>query len=263
MTTLQFEKIEATGNDFIIYSNTIGPDSTQIKRLCDRHLGIGADGVIVLQPDAGSHAFRFNYFNSDGSRGEMCANGCRAAVLFASRRGWVAPGKPFTFLADDGAHEGYIEGDTIRVEVHVNSKPQPITLDISGELTAGYAINTGVPHVVFFSDDLNKPDFIEWARKIRYDKQHFPKGTNVNLLKRVAGDTIEIRTYERGVEAETLSCGTGMCASAYVFAADSDMTRDGINVISAGGRVNIRKKNKSLYITGPARFVFRGEIELP
>jgi len=263
MTTLQFEKIEATGNDFVIYSNTAEPDKAQIKHLCDRHLGIGADGMIVLQPEAGRHAFRFNYFNSDGSRGEMCVNGCRAAVLFASRRGWIAQGKPFTFLADDGAHEGHIEGDTIRVEVHINSMPRAIALDVSGELTEGYAINTGVPHVVFFSDDLNKSDFIEWARKIRNDRQHFPKGTNVNLLKRVAGDTIKIRTYERGVEAETLSCGTGMCASAYVFAARSEMPRNGINVISAGGRVNIRKKDKSLYITGPARFVFRGEIELP
>ncbi|MFW6101370.1 MAG: diaminopimelate epimerase, partial [Bacteroidota bacterium] len=205
--TQHFHKYHGAGNDFIIINNRQGvfpPDKNVIKRLCRRRFGIGADGLMFLETSAEAD-FYMRYFNSDGNESTMCGNGGRCIVSFAYDQGLID--KKTRFLASDGPHEAVIRDDNL-----VALKMQ----DVERVKTLGehYFVDTGSPHYVRFVDDPEQVNVYEEGRKIRYNSQFSETGVNVNFVSLEEGDQIAIRTYERGVENETLACGTGAVASA-------------------------------------------------
>ncbi|UCG26862.1 MAG: diaminopimelate epimerase, partial [Bacteroidales bacterium] len=202
---LEFLKYHGSGNDFILIDNRNGridpSDQSLIRSLCDRKFGIGADGLILLT-DHPELDFEMQYFNRDGPEGSMCGNGARCIAVFAQRLGLVE--KRARFQAFDGAHDAIIEKKGVRISM----------MDITGidKRVDHFFLNTGSPHVVLFREDVKTMNVFEEGRKIRYNKLYGKEGTNVDFIWR-SGDGIYVRTYERGVEDETLSCGTGVVAS--------------------------------------------------
>ena len=201
-----FHKYHGSGNDFILIDNRNGwidpLEDSVIKNLCDRKFGIGADGLILLT-DHPDMDFEMSYFNADGLEGSMCGNGARCITAFAQKLGLA--GNPTRFQACDGPHEAITEDAGIRVTMS----------DVTGIKLQNdhYFLNTGSPHAVFFRDDVETMDVYEEGRKIRYQRQYGEAGTNVNFIRKLRKG-LYVRTYERGVENETLSCGTGVVAAA-------------------------------------------------
>jgi diaminopimelate epimerase len=267
---LDFFKIQATGNDFILFDYKDLPlsflNADNIQKLCDHRLGIGADGLIALEQNDQS-AFVFHYYNSDGSRGEMCANGCRAAINFAFNMGWVEKNQSFTFLADDGEHYGkYFSENTIELNVRTTEEIKKIRIEKFNPpawVEHGFYINTGVPHVVFICHPKFKDQPIEeFGKYIRGHDAFSPQGTNVNFVVQKPDGSIFVRTYERGVERETLSCGTGITASALIVNSLQKKTADKIKVFTKGGELNVIFNNTQKIISGPAKIVFSGQLRL-
>jgi diaminopimelate epimerase len=255
-----FNKYEGTGNDFIIISGDAfqgsTPDPLIIKKLCDRRFGIGADGLMLVG-DCSGYDFRMSYFNSDGSPGAMCGNGGRCASHFAMRH--LTGFRDLTFMADDGTHKAkHVEGDIIELSIR--------DVKMIREAPDGILVNTGVPHLVVFADEIENTDIVAFARPLRYSPRYAPEGVNVNLVA-VTGDCLTVRTYERGVEDETLSCGTGVTASAIAAAATGRIVTDEIRVKVRGGTLSVRYTltgtgATEVTLTGPATFVFSGETEI-
>ena len=260
-----FTKIEATGNDFIVcdgaqFTNKALSEDV-IRKLCHRRFGIGADGVIVL------NHLRMHYFNADGSVGEMCGNGLRAATRFALEQGWIQPRQDILLQADDGAHRVRLHSEEqIMVEILHNQTERPISFaaeEIDSRLCFLNYMNTGVPHVVLeVSGDLETIDVEKIGKKIRNHSTFQPKGTNVNFLKRLSSSRIQIRTYERGVEAETLSCGTGSVASALTIFEDGSQRKQRLLVETRGGTLEVQKDKTGLFLSGPAHVSFSGLVDL-
>ena len=258
---IQFYKYEGCGNDFVIIDERSGElqlSESQIAAICDRRFGIGADGVLLL----GNHAeydFQMVYFNADGSRATMCGNGGRCLSAFAHKMN--AMGDKGKFIADDGPHTAEIQWieDTI-TQVAISMKdatPQ--------EVSAQHIfINTGTPHYVLFVDDIETADVVETGRKIRNNSQFAPTGTNVNFVQLAPGE-IFVRTYEKGVEEETLACGTGVTASAMAASLRTGFTD--FDVKARGGNLHVSFDKKehtftNVILTGPARLVYTGEFDL-
>ncbi|MEY4777733.1 MAG: hypothetical protein RIS13_481, partial [Bacteroidota bacterium] len=202
---IKFYKYQGTGNDFVILDNRDGEYSgmseEQVQFLCDRKFGIGADGLMLLETIEGFD-FRMKYFNADGKEGSMCGNGGRCLVQFAKDMGISC--SHYHFLAVDGPHEAEIDSKGL-----IRLKMQDVNaINLDG---ADKVLDTGSPHYIRFMDDLNHLDVFTEGRKIRYNNQYREKGINVNFVFR-DNDGIRVRTYERGVENETLSCGTGVTA---------------------------------------------------
>ncbi len=265
---LDFFKIQATGNDFILFDHKNLPssffNSENIQKLCDRRLGIGADGLIGLEKND-KLAFIFHYYNSDGSRGEMCANGCRAAINFAFKMGWVEKDISFNFLADDGEHYGqYHSENLIELDVLASGKIEKINIGQFNPPTwveSGFYTNTGVPHVVFLCSPEFKYQAIEsFGKYIRGHPAFSPQGTNVNFVVNQKDGSVFVRTYERGVERETLSCGTGITASAIVVNSIQKKIADKIKVFTKGGELNVIFSHTQKLISGPAKIVFTGQL---
>ena len=234
---MRFAKYEGAGNDFILLDLRNGgatPQSAEIARLCDRHFGIGADGLMTLAASAVSGCdCSMRYYNADGSPGEMCGNGGRCFALFAHHLGIGGDIKRFD--STDGIHEArMLRIDGLRSTVELGM----IDVERIDRGDGYWFLDTGVPHYVEFTDDLEAVDVIGRGRRIRYDKR-FAKGTNVNFVKVVGPGHIAVRTYERGVEDETLACGTGSTAAALVthLAAQPSVTAFRIDV--RGGRLGI------------------------
>jgi diaminopimelate epimerase len=255
-----FNKYEGAGNDFVIIRGDAFPglktDPLIIKKLCDRRFGIGADGVILVDECSG-YDFRMSYFNSDGSPGTMCGNGGRCASHFVMRQ--ITGFRDLAFIADDGAHTAKHVKDNI-IELSIRD------VDKTGETPDGILVNTGVPHLVVFADDIEDTDLVAFARPIRYSSRYAPEGVNVNLAA-VTGDTLAVRTYERGVEDETLSCGTGVTASAIAAVATGRIVTNEVRVKVRGGNLSVRFSltgtgASEISLTGPATFVFSGETEI-
>ncbi|HMO60510.1 MAG TPA: diaminopimelate epimerase [Ferruginibacter sp.] len=258
---ITFFKYQGTGNDFIILDNynQEAPrlSTKQIKFLCDRHFGIGADGLMYLSKKQG-YDFAMEYYNADGYVSSMCGNGGRCLVKFAYHRGIHRAS--YRFIAIDGEHEAEIETDGT-----VSLKMKDVdTVD----LHASHAIlNTGSPHFVKFADNVQEIDVLATARDIRYSEPFKKEGINVNFVETIDEDSIYMRTYERGVEDETLSCGTGVTAAA-LLSAHNDNGFNTVNVKTRGGRLSVEfdkvgeKQFKNIWLCGPAEFVFQGEIEL-
>jgi diaminopimelate epimerase len=259
---LKFTKYQATGNDFILIDNRSGSivlSKEQIVRACDRKFGIGADGLILIEPSTTAD-FSVNYYNSDGSQ-SLCGNGSRAAVHFASQLKLVNGSG--TFDAYDGTHKATLVDDTI-VRLKMND------VKGSGIIDDHLFLDTGSPHVIHFVKDIaNYPVFAE-GKSIRYSDAFKPAGTNVNFVELLPDNTIFVRTYERGVENETLSCGTGVTAAA--LAASSKGYTSPISIKTLGGELSVEFKIghsgdaassfTDIYLIGPAKKVFEGTIEL-
>jgi diaminopimelate epimerase len=259
MKKIVFSKYQGAGNDFIIIDNRKGvfnaDDSILINKLCDRRFGIGADGLILIASSA-SHDFEMKYFNSDGLEGTMCGNGGRCSADFAIKAGIA--GKKLAFQAIDGVHKAVAEEGIIRLQM--NDLKDPRLID------GNYFINTGSPHYVIFKKDVKDIDVNTEGKKYRWSEKFAPGGTNVNFVE-IEKNGIYVRTFERGVEEETLSCGTGVTASAIASVLSGHFDTKTVNVKTNGGNLsvslNISGMNiTNIWLSGPATFVFNGEIEI-
>jgi diaminopimelate epimerase len=254
-----FYKYQGTGNDFVILDNRDGIYSTltedQVRFLCDRKFGIGADGLMLLETLEGFD-FKMKYYNADGKEGSMCGNGGRCLVQFAKDMGISR--SHYHFLAVDGPHEAEFDSKGL-----VRLKMQDVNAIASDG--ADKVLDTGSPHYIRFMDDLNHLDVFTEGRKIRYNSQYSEKGINVNFVSRENGG-IRVRTYERGVEDETLSCGTGVTASA--IAASNDMGQQHVFINVEGGKLEVafnrldEQHCNDIWLIGPATFVYAGKITL-
>lgn len=257
---IRFYKYQGAGNDFVMIDDrgVNFPAKTElIKKMCDRHFGIGADGLILLQNDPSSD-FKMVYYNADGKIGSMCGNGGRCIVRFAEDLGLIS-GKA-EFLASDGLHTAFIEKKIIRLSMRDVGKIE--------NHTNHWFLDTGSPHHIEFVKDTQTVDVRKKGAEIRYGSPYFEKGANVNFVQIMNEDTIRIRTYERGVEDETLACGTGVTAAAIAAYESNQILVDEINVKAVGGdlKVSFSKDENGVYrqvwLSGPAQFEFNGEIEV-
>ncbi len=254
---IKFYKYQGTGNDFIMINNMnkeLSFTKSTISRLCDRKFGIGADGLILIEPDVNTD-FYVNYYNSDGSQ-SFCGNGSRCSVAFAHSED-IFRGPTCTFNAIDGLHTG---------EILPNLEVQVSMGDVNGleKSNNDFVLNTGSPHYVVFCNALTDLDLISEAKKIRYHSRFFDEGINVNFVERI-GNALKIRTYERGVEDETLSCGTGVTAAAVSSVLDDGTHNVKLETLGGELRVSFIKKNhifSSIKLQGAANFVFFGEVKL-
>ncbi|MFZ5430704.1 MAG: diaminopimelate epimerase [Bacteroidota bacterium] len=256
-----FYKYHGAGNDFILIDNRgsgfPADNISYIEWLCDRRFGIGADGLMLLQEYPGFD-FEMRYFNSDGREASMCGNGGRCIAAFASRLGII--GSQARFLAVDGPHEAILEPDG-----DVNLKMSDVSgVDVSGH---EYYLDTGSPHFVRFLDSLEGLDVYQEGKAVRYSDRFREKGTNVNFVQQ-EGMKLTVYTYERGVEAETLACGTGITASALSAALRSGVSEGNYEVKAKGGNLSVSFEKSgagftNVWLKGPATFVFRGTIEGP
>ncbi len=253
---LFFSKYHGTGNDFVMIDNRrqgFVPAQATVAALCRRRTGIGADGLILISAHD-KYDFTMRYFNADGQESTMCGNGGRCAIAFAHAQGLC--GKKTRFLAVDGEHEGVIEEGLVRLKMQ----------DVTGITPQenGYFLDTGSPHFVLFTEDVENFPVSRRGREIRNSELFQPEGTNVNFTGIVDDSTLFNRTYERGVEEETLSCGTGSVAAALVFADTRQNVSTPVTVRTPGGtlRVSFVKKGTGHYgdiwLQGPAVHVFNG-----
>jgi len=266
---LRFTKMNGAGNDFILIDNRAGDvhlDRKKIADLCDRHRGVGADGILLLENAANRADFRMRYFNADGGEAEMCGNGARCFARFANKV--AKPQKKISFETPAGVISAELVGDAVTLRM---TEPTDLRLDIeltgANEDKAVHFINSGVPHVVIRVPRIDDVDVRRRGSAIRYHKMFLPKGANVNFIEKRGPNKIAVRTYERGVEDETLACGTGIVAGALIFAATANANGP-ISVIARGGdelQVGFEKianQFRDVTLTGPAEFVFEGATEI-
>jgi diaminopimelate epimerase len=269
LAMLRFSKMNGAGNDFVLIDNRAGDlqlAADQIMKICDRHRGVGADGVLVLERATNGADFRMRYYNADGGEAEMCGNGARCFARYASRV--AGPKEELSFETPAGVIGATLQGELVRLEM---SEPKDLQLGITIPLpdrqVAAHFVNSGVPHVVVPVDDLESVDVRGLGSAIRHHDLFAPKGANANFLKERGERQIAIRTYERGVEDETLACGTGVVASALIFAALKNVSGP-IGVLVRGGnelQVGFDRSGdqfKNVTLTGPADFVFEGTIDV-
>lgn len=258
MKSIHFQKYHGAGNDFILIDardpSVVALPEYFIRKLCDRHFGIGADGLMLLYPSA-SYDFAMKYYNSDGLEGSMCGNGGRCITAFARKCGIVR--QEYTFEAIDGIHTAAFISDDL-VSLRMNDVTQISILD------DGYFIHTGSPHFVMKHNDPHQQDMSFFGKKYRYDKRLGSGGANINLISYHRNE-ITIATFERGVEAETLACGTGAVAAAVAVALMDTDTHNEYHVRAKGGRLTVKLTRKNnmfsdVFLTGPAEFVFEGKI---
>ena len=266
---LRFTKMNGAGNDFILIDNRMGDvrlDRSQIAQLCDRHRGIGADGILLLEKPGNRADFRMRYFNADGGEAEMCGNGARCFARFANK---VAAAKEkISFETQAGVISAELKGDLVTLGM---TEPTDLRLHlelgIAGENKTVHFVNSGVPHVVIPVPNIDDVDVRREGAAVRYHKIFSPSGTNVNFIDKRGAKKIAIRTYERGVEDETLACGTGIVASALIFGA-TEGCHGPITVLPRGGDElqvgfeTVAGRFCNVTLTGPAQFVFEGTIEI-
>lgn len=258
---LFFHKYQGTGNDFIMIDNNDSKYSdltvNQIKYLCDRRFGIGADGLIKIN-SADGFDFEMDYYNADGTK-SFCGNGARCSVMFAKEVGLVK-GNKTSFTAIDGSHEATISDSQVFLKMKDVENVRSI-----GDGT--FETNTGSPHYVKYVEDIDKENVVDFGKSIRYNDTYRAEGINVNLAEQIAPNTIKVYTYERGVEDETLSCGTGVTAAALSFAVKNKLEgQQCIVVQTKGGQLEVRF-NKSIsfsdvWLIGPAIEVFEGTCDV-
>ncbi|UMY65802.1 MULTISPECIES: diaminopimelate epimerase [unclassified Flavobacterium] len=258
---IEFHKYQGTGNDFVMIDNRSGffpkDDVATVARLCDRRFGIGADGLILLE-GMGAADFRMVYYNSDGNESSMCGNGGRCLVAFAAQLGLITD--TAYFIATDGPHHARRSSDGI---VSLQMKD---VADVS--VNKDYVfLDTGSPHHVEMVDDLRHLDVKSKGAAIRYSDLYGAKGSNVNFVAALGDGRFAVRTYERGVEDETLSCGTGATAVALAMYATGQTTAHRVGLEVEGGQLEVSfrpegKGFKDVFLIGPAKFVFSGQIDI-
>ncbi|WP_295123443.1 diaminopimelate epimerase [uncultured Chitinophaga sp.] len=257
---IHFYKYQGTGNDFVIMDNRDGAydalTNEQVNFLCDRRFGIGADGLMLLNKHSG-YDFEMKYYNADGKPGSMCGNGGRCLTAFSRKMG--IEGEKVKFIASDGPHEA-----TIRENGWVELKMQDVDWVEAGPLY--YYLNTGSPHFIKPVEDVQNIDVYTEGRGIRYNERFAEVGTNVNFVQQL-DKGIFVRTYERGVEDETYSCGTGVTAAA-LTAAGAEQQDYTIPVQTLGGPLEVRftksgeRSFQNIWLCGPATLVFEGHINI-
>jgi diaminopimelate epimerase len=266
---LRFTKMNGAGNDFVLLDNRAGDlalTPEQIARVCDRHRGVGADGVLLLERSTNGADFRMRYYNADGGEAEMCGNGARCFARFADRA--AGPLEKLSFETPAGVIGAQLAGELVILQM---SEPNDLRLDlevpVSGEKIRASYLDSGVPHVVVPVAKIDAVDVRSLGAAIRQHPMFAPRGANANFGEQRGPRSIAIRTYERGVEDETLACGTGVVASALIFAATENVSGP-IDVLVRGGdilSVDFTRQGDrftNVTLTGPADFVFDGTIEL-
>ena len=267
---LDFTKMNGAGNDFVLIDNRarkVSLSIDQVVRLCDRHRGVGADGLLLLVPSAtGKADWAWVFYNSDGSTGEMCGNGARCFARFVQRLTSVKGG--LTFETEAGVITASFHGDRVTVSL---TRPGELRLNQQVPLAGGaqtiHSLNTGVPHAVLFVPDADKAMVLQLGKEIRRHQQFAPKGTNVNFVQLVGPNHIRVRTFERGVEGETLACGTGVTASALIATRLHGFSSPVKVQVQGGDQLEVSFKEDHgafahVQLTGPAEFVFEGRIEI-
>lgn len=257
---IHFYKYHGTGNDFIILDNRLKKielNREQIRNACHRHFGIGADGFMLLELDK-NQDFRMVYYNSDGNESTMCGNGGRCITAFAKKLGLI--NSEANFIAIDGTHQAYIdEDDTVQLKMN----------EVNGiQVHETYTeLNTGSPHYIHFTEYVNEMDVKKEGALIRNSPKFKDEGINVNFVERLSSQKIFVRTYERGVEDETMSCGTGVTAAA-IASTDNELGNFSIDIETLGGMLKVefekinQQKVKNIWLVGKATFVFEGYINL-
>lgn len=278
---ISFTKMNGTGNDFVIIDNRdqkINKNEMQdlAAKICRRHFSVGADGLILIE-NSETADFRWEFYNADGSQADMCGNGARCAARYAHDRG-IAPAK-MSFETLAGTIEAQMIGKSVKIRL---TPPTDIkmarSVEIDGEAKEVHSINTGVPHVVHFVKEGHDTPVTEWGRHIRHHKLFEPAGTNVNFVQ-MPDSELHVRTYERGVENETMACGTGAVASALIAALHGHVTSP-VKVRTSGGDVltihfslidtnddqdstgalRYEQRIAEVFLEGPAIFVYEGEL---
>jgi len=264
---MKFTKMSGAGNDFIMVDNRDGSlsgllDRETIAELCRRGLSVGADGLIEITEDP-VHAFAMKYYNSDGGAASMCGNGARCICRFAAELGMVKTGVEFTFASDAGVHKGRVTGDReariwmTEPVLHYLKKAIDVTDGVV--IAAGFA-DTGVPHAVVFSENVKDGTFEEYAHVIRSLDEFGPEGVNVNWVKVQQDGSMSIRTFERGVEGETLACGTGAVACALVASERFDSVTLPVRIaVKSGLFLSVGKDESGWWLQGEAGIVYRAE----
>ena len=258
---VEFYKYQGTGNDFVMIdnrSNFFPKENVQlIAHLCDRRFGIGGDGLILLENDSDTD-FKMVYYNSDGNQSSMCGNGGRCLVAFAKKLNVID--NSCTFIATDGLHHATIaENGQVSLQM----------IDVSNvKITPDHVfLNTGSPHHVQLVEDLENYNIKDNGAAIRYGALYGKDGSNINFVKQINADTFTLRTYERGVEDETLSCGTGATATAIAMNLTGKTNSTSINLNVEGGKLEVSFNKKddqftNVFLKGPAEFVFKGQIKI-
>jgi diaminopimelate epimerase len=267
---LEFTKMNGAGNDFVIVDNRAGQvnlNRDQIVRLCHRQSGAGADGLMLLIPCASGKAdWAWDFYNNDGSAAEMCGNGARCFARFVQRLTGAKNG--LTFETGAGVISASFHGDRVTVSL---TAPRDLKLEEKINLSTGtqaiHSLNTGVPHAVVFVPDADEAMVLELGREIRRHPHFAPRGTNVNFVQRLGPGSIRVRTYERGVEGETLACGTGVTASALITARLHQFASPVKVQVQGGDQLEVSFTQKdgeftNVCLTGPADFTFEGRMEL-
>lgn len=255
---IQFHKYQGTGNDFIMIDNRslLFPKNNVklIRKLCDRHFGIGADGLILLEPSE-KYDFSMVYFNANGNKGSMCGNGGRCIVAFAKQLAIIE--KESTFEAVDGLHYASVENDIISLQM--------TDIDVVENFENHVFLNTGSPHHILFNVEVANINVKKIGAEIRYGAPYFKEGTNVNFVEQISDKSFKVRTYERGVEDETLACGTGVTAVAIAAHKSNKTISNSINIEVLGGTLEVSFKKegdvyKNVFLKGLAQLVFEGNI---
>jgi diaminopimelate epimerase len=267
---LEFTKMNGAGNDFVLIdgrAQDLKLSRDAIVRLCDRHRGIGADGAIILRRSTSGKAdWAWEFYNSDGSIGEMCGNGARCFGRYVQKLTGIC--RDFTFETEAGIITASFNGRLVTVNL---TEPENLRLSENLPLSGGsqtvHSLNTGVPHAILFVPDADKAMVQQLGPEIRRHAHYAPKGTNVNFVQVLEPGFIRVRTFERGVEGETLACGTGVAASALIASKVHHFISPVRVQVLAGDtlEVSFEEKNggfKNVLLTGPADFVFEGNIQL-
>ena len=268
MEKIEFYKMSGSGNDFIIVDNrdkiVDGTDLLNfIVKVCRRKMSVGADGFILVENTEGAD-FKWRFFNSDGSVAEMCGNGARCVARFAYLNGIA--GSEMSFETGAGIVEAQVAGESVKIKMTDPSDLKTdYTLELKDRSISVSSINTGVPHVVMVTDTLDDVEVVKMGREIRFHDMFAPGGTNVNFICPIKDDTIGVRTYERGVEDETLACGTGSVAGALIMARKMKidapihvLTRSGVNL-----KIYYKEKDatyQDIYLEGDARVIYRAKL---
>ncbi|MBL4708685.1 MAG: diaminopimelate epimerase [Flavobacteriales bacterium] len=254
---MKFYKYQGTGNDFIMIDGRVEKitlSASEIIQLCDRRFGIGADGIIIILKENEESDFEMDYYNADGSQ-SFCGNGSRCAQAFAQYLGIIK--EESIFLAIDGMHEGKVLGEEYATRMGDVSEIRHIGDD--------YFINTGSPHYIQYVQDVDTVDVFKEGKAIRNSEAYKIEGTNVNFVS-IHDDFLKVRTYERGVEGETLSCGTGITAVAISFLHRQNLNQTSVAIKTKGGNLSIQLERKgdvdfkNIWLLGPAQQVFEGVI---
>ncbi len=263
---IEFYKMSGSGNDFIIIDNrdlSLNVEDIRefVRKVCRRKLSVGADGLFLIEPSAKAD-FKWQFYNSDGSTAEMCGNGSRCVARYAYIKGIA--GKKMSFETIAGIINAEVNDDVVKVKL---TDPSAVKsgekIDVDGRTFVMDCVNTGVPHAVAFVDNLQSCTVAEWGRKIRFHQHFAPKGTNADFAAVLGPQKIQLRTYERGVEDETLACGTGMVA-AVLAAAQRRLVVSPVEVLVQSGetlRIYFTRKDdcfSEIYLEGTVKMVYQG-----